>query len=255
MKMKRCVMVLMVGICTLLGSGGIVLAVVARHDVADEKLVSLGTEFTTAGRVIPDGGCTLITPQWAITAAHVAKSIRPGKGKVEFQGREYVVKRVVIHPKANSGQRQPGGVDLALIEFTENVVGVEPSRLYREKDEQGQTAYIVGYGDVGDGKVRPRRSDGRRRAVTNVINDAGPKNIFMKFEKPEAGTDLEGVGGPGDSGGPALVRKDGKTYLVGVSHASMGGKPGRYGVTDIYTRVSSYVDWIDEVVGTKNVAE
>ena len=25
----------------------------------------------------------------------------------------------------------------------------------------------------------------------------------------------------------------------------MGGRPGRYGVVDAYTRVSSYADWID----------
>ena len=101
--------------------------------------------------------------------------------------------------------------------------------------------YIVGYGDVGDGKSRPRRSDGRRRAVTNIINDSGPSKIFVRFDPSNDATELEGIGGPGDSGGPALIKKDGNVYLVGVSHASMGGKPGRYGVTDIYTRVSSYL--------------
>jgi hypothetical protein len=29
----------------------------------------------------------------------------------------------------------------------------------------------------------------------------------------------------------------------------MNGKPGQYGVTDVYVRVSSYAAWIDETIG------
>jgi secreted trypsin-like serine protease len=28
----------------------------------------------------------------------------------------------------------------------------------------------------------------------------------------------------------------------------MNGKPGTYGVVDVYTRISSYVDWIDMTI-------
>ncbi len=250
MNTKRCAMLSVAAIYPLLASAGAGFAVVGRHDVSDERLVSLGKEFSATGRVIPDGSCTLIAPQWAITAAHVARSIRPGTGRVAFLGREYVVKRVVMHPKGKSRRQGPGGVDLALIEFKEDVADVTPTPLYRETDEEGGTAYIAGFGDIGDGKKRPVRSDGRCRAVTNVIHEVDADHIFMKFDPPPGGTELEGVGGPGDSGGPAYVRQDGKAYLVGVSHASMGGKPGRYGTTDIYMRVSSQLDWIDKTAGT-----
>ena len=39
---------------------------------------------------------------------------------------------------------------------------------------------------------------------------------------------------------------NGRPVLVGVSSASMNGKPGTYGVVDVYTRISSYVDWIEK---------
>ncbi len=38
-------------------------AVVARHDVADAKLLELGAKFTAVGQVLPDGVGTLIAPR------------------------------------------------------------------------------------------------------------------------------------------------------------------------------------------------
>jgi hypothetical protein len=84
--------------------------------------------------------------------------------------------------------------------------------------------------------------------LTDVVDDAGPRRVFMKFDEPPRGSEYEGVGGPGDSGGPAFLRKNGLLVLVGVSTASMNGKPGQYGVTDVYVRVCSFVAWIDRTI-------
>jgi len=62
---------------------------------------------------------------------------------------------------------------------------------------------------------------------------------------------LEGISGPGDSGGPTLI----DLCVAGVSSAQRvvidvddegreTGGPGRYGVIEVYTRVSSYLPWI-----------
>lgn len=220
-------------------------AVVIRHDKSDVDAVRLGEEFAAVGRVIPDGGCTLITPSWAVTAAHVGRSMKAGT-KVDFAGKEYTVKRVIVHPDGTGPPGRPPEVDLALVEFTTAVEGVEPVSIYTKNDELGKTLYIVGYGDFGNPKAALKRTDGKRRAVTNVVDDAGPRRVFMGFDEPPKGTEFEGVGGPGDSGGPALLRENKKLYLVGVSSGSMNGKPGQYGVIDVYTRVGSYTDWIKE---------
>lgn len=222
-------------------------AVVIRHDRPDADALALGRRFAAAGRIMPDGGCTLIAPSWAVTAAHVAARLRPGS-LVEFEDTPYAVKRVIAHPDASAPAGAPPDVDLALIEFTARVEGVEPVSLYAGRDELGRQAVIVGYGDFGVAGVLFQRTDGKRRAVTNEIDNAGPKRVFMTFDAPPAGSTLEGVGAPGDSGGPAFIEADGRLLLVGVSSASMNGKPGTYGVVDVYTRISSYVDWIERTI-------
>ncbi|MFH1110738.1 MAG: trypsin-like serine protease [Planctomycetota bacterium] len=224
-------------------------ATAVRHDRSDGAVLELGAKFPAVGQVLPDGGCTLVAPHWVITAAHVAASIPKEGGRVRFEGREYPVARIILHPEAKVEPGRPPEVDLAMVELASPVEGVNPLPLFRGDDELGRQAAIVGFGDIGDGRSAPRHADGRRRAVTNVVSDAGPRRLFFHFDEPPAGTDLEGVGAPGDSGGPVLLEVDGKAYVAGVSSASGGGKPGRYGVDDIYTRVSRYLGWIDQAVG------
>ena len=222
-------------------------AIVIRHDKADAAALKLGEGFAAVGRVLPDGGCALVAQAWAITAAHVAASLGPG-AQVAFGDRTATVKRAVLHPEGTAQRGVPPEVDLALLELGAAVEGVAPLLLYRGRAELDATMVIVGYGDFGTPHGPLTRTDGRRRAATNVVVDAGPRRLFMKFDAPPDGTSLEGVGGPGDSGGPALVDVGGKWQVAGISSASMDGRPGQYGVTDVYTRVGSYFEWIDGVV-------
>ena len=220
-------------------------AIIIRHDQSDTASLQLAERFAAAGRVLPDGGCTLIAPTWVVTAAHVAVPLRP-PSRVQFGDKTYATKRVVPHPEGASAPRgTPPDVDLALIELAEPAEGIDPLPLYRDRNELGKTAFIVGYGDFGIAGQPFQRSDGRRRAATNVIDDAGPIRLFLKFDPPPGGTALEGIGGPGDSGGPLIIEQGGRLYLAGISSASMNGKPGAYGVTDVYIRISSYAGWID----------
>jgi hypothetical protein len=229
-------------------------AIVGRHDRDDDAYVQLGKEYRCVCRVARDGQGVLIGPHWVLTAAHVAQPVTAGKDVVHFGDRDFRVKRVVIHPGGHATGDRPPEDDVALLELQKAVKHVRPAQLYREHDEVGKTIVVAGYGDVGDGRSKPRRGDGRLRAARNVITEAGPKRIFFTFDAPPAGDPLEGVSGPGDSGGPALYEQDGRLYTVGISQASANGRPGRYGVTEVYMRVSSYVDWIAGVVGPDQIA-
>lgn len=223
-------------------------AVIIQHNKSDADALKLGLRFAAAGTVIPDGGCTLIHPRWVATAAHVAHMLKTGKHKVRIADQEYGIDLIVVHPDGQPMPNRPPEVDLALMRLAKEVdEAVKPVLLYRKTDEENKTVIVVGSGDVGDGLSRPKRSDGKRRAATNVVERVDENRIFIDFDEPPAGTKLEGVGGPGDSGGPLFLEVDDQTYLVGVSSGSIG-REGRYGLTDVYTRVSTWAKWIDETI-------
>jgi hypothetical protein len=81
--------------------------------------------------------------------------------------------------------------------------------------------------------------------------------LRFTFDSPDSSnaTDLEGISGPGDSGGPAYIKRDGILYVIGVSSGqdsrpSKTHKQGSYGVFEYYVRVSHFSDWIRSVTGT-----
>jgi hypothetical protein len=122
--------------------------------------------------------------------------------------------------------------------------------LYDGRDERGKIAVLVGHGMAGVGNSTDRADDGRRRAATNRVEQADPLMLVFTFDAPPAGTDLEGIPGRGDSGGPALIDVNGQTCIAGVSSAGGPGAngPGTYGARDYFVRVSSHVAWIRKVM-------
>jgi hypothetical protein len=93
-------------------------------------------------------------------------------------------------------------------------------------------------------------TDGRLRQVTNRVDDVEASWLRLRFDAPPDGTALEGVGGEGDSGGPALLRVGAELRVAGVSsRQDHDGPLGTYGCIEHYARVSPHVTWIRSVVG------
>ncbi len=228
-----------------------------RHDRPDSAYVALAAPYQGLVHLNlgkpggpADGEGTLIAPRWVLTAAHVAGELRSGH-RVSIGSKLYSVDTVLAHPNWRDG----GPNDLALVRLAAPVLDAQPVPLWRGRDELGRRITIVGYGDFGTGLSGPIANDGRIRAATNCIDRATDPWLIFTFDPPDSPntTPFEGVSGPGDSGGPAFLEFDATIYLAGISSGqssrATGGKPGRYGVVEYYTRVSSYVRWITGIIG------
>jgi hypothetical protein len=230
-------------------------AIVVRHDVEDTAFLEYAKRFPAVAAVRCAGGScglgaesTLIDPRWLLTAAHVATDLRRGD-TAEIGGTVYSIERVVRHPDWQS--EADVHVDIALVELARPVAGVAPVPLYSGTDEVGMLAVFVGRGGTGTGLTGPVTEDQRLRAATNRVESVvGDSLLRFRFDSPGEPdvTELEGISGPGDSGGPAFIERDGALYLIGVGVGQnarpANGKRGHYKVLELYTRVSAFAAWV-----------
>jgi len=161
----------------------------------------------------------------------------------------YPIERVVLHPDWRS--EVDIYVDIALLKLARPVAGIAPVPLYSDTDEVGMLAIFVGRGGTGTGLTGPVREDLRLRAATNRVESVvGDSLLRFRFDSPGEPdvTELEGISGPGDSGGPAFIERDGALYVVGVSVGQnarpANGNRGHYKVLELYTRVSAFAGWL-----------
>jgi secreted trypsin-like serine protease len=228
--------------------------IVIRHDRDDKAYLAAAGDFPSLVLIHGQGGHgTLIASSWVLTAAHVVHRLVPGH-RVTVAGREIAVRQVRLHPGWRTPQTNRVD-DLALLELAEPVARIEPTEIYRRRDEAGRAVTFAGRGGFGngrDGLARFRESSPLLRKATNRVERVDDRWLVFRFDPPESATDLEGISGPGDSGGPAFLEVDGKRYLAGVSSWQddrIQGLAGVYGVLEHYARVSSYAEWIDSVIG------
>ncbi len=251
------------------GLGGLALAmaagsqaIVVRHDIPDSAYRADERDHPAVFALYrsPKGyrNCvaTLIHERWAVTAAHclgkaISEATATGKAgyRVEIAGRDATIDRLVLHPdSAMTLPPKPDWTDIALLRFAEPVRGVRPVALHDGKDEVGRTVALPGWGRLGNGVDALTGEDGRFRIARNRVDSASQLYIDWKFDDPRQGraVKLEGISGPGDSGGPALVRKGRGWATLGVSshQDTLGGPEGRYGVVERYVRISAVLPWI-----------
>ena len=238
-----------------------VAGIVVRHDVDESRFLALAERF---GSIVADVSCgdgscglgaesTLIDSKWLLTAAHVANDLKPGD-PAKIGDRIYRIDRVVLNPDWH--RESDVRVDIALVHLAEPVTGVTPARLYTDTDEVGLIVTFVGRGGTGTGLTGPVEEDLRLRAATNRVERLAYDGSVLRFRFDAPGdadvTELEGISGTGDSGGPAFLERDGVLYVIGVSTAQSArptnGQRGRYGVLEFYTRVSAYAAWIRSVL-------
>ena len=232
--------------------------IVTRHDVSEEKflvnpqdypnVVQLNLKDAT-GIVQMEG--TFIHKDWIITAAHGLNSVEE-KQTIKLFDSLYVIKQIVVYPTWEGFED-----DIALIQLDRKIHEVCPIPLYKNLDELNKEITIVGRGWSGTGKTGIKNNDQKLRRATNRIDSTSTHWLKFRFDEPNNPnvTELEGISGPGDSGGPAFIEFEGQNFLAGISSNQLNEKisieEGHYGVTEYYTRVSKYIEWIDDVITGK----
>lgn len=224
-------------------------AIVMRHDVPQEYYSASLKDFPALARFYIDGAHgVLIEPTWVLTAAHTTFCTDPGT-TILVGGAKVKVKKRYVHPDHKPGVSH----DIALIELDARGSNIKPALLYEGNNEKGKIITFIGAGDAGNGlegvTIPHYENNGVLRKAQNTVETAEGPLLVFKFHQGEEALPLEGIGGGGDSGGPAFI-KNGDDYLVlGVSsRGEFGSTIGMYGNLEYYSRVSYFNDWINDVI-------
>jgi len=272
MRMPRIPPMLLPGLSLALLVALPVNAVIIRHDTGYGEYYAREYDFPAVFPLEADerhGSCiaTLIAPSWAITAAHCLRETalqqyldqqRPYP--VEVAGQSVQVTRAVPHHYYPRGPAIGGpDVDLALLELDRALGVPRPMPLYRGAGEQGRVMTFLGWGFHALGSGGRFMNDGQFRQARNRVLHAGQRLRF-RFDDPGSkdaeALPLEGLPGTGDSGGPALLRHEGRWHLAGVAVGELAREAGNgeelrqglYGAEVLYERLSRHQQWIDSII-------
>ena len=167
----------------------------------------------------------------------------------------------VIGRYSHSNYKLGGKHDISLLKLSKPIQDALPAKLFDGKSERGMVTWFIGAGGSGTGlqgqTIGYKENKGVLRKAQNKITDVTESDIVFKFERGSEGEPLEGVSGNGDSGGPAYIERSGQYDLVGISSRANSWflDVGEYGVTELYTRVSTYKDWVTQVINANDESE
>lgn len=211
-------------------------------------------------------GGSLINNRYVLTAAHCIRTppslfltlekVRLGEHNLRSDSDganpvDYGIDKSIVHEDYRS-QRN----DIALIRLDKNVVftdNIKPICLpqlasLRSATFERKYPFVVGWGETSlDGPS----SDVLLQVQVPVVDNESCKKSYAKHGAVITESQIcagEKKGGKdscrGDSGGPLMLPQTGAYYQIGI--ISFGYKCAEPGYPGVYTRVTSYLDWISD---------
>ncbi|XP_055586917.1 transmembrane protease serine 9-like [Uranotaenia lowii] len=207
-------------------------------------------------------GAALLNEKFFITAAHCFKFFDPIAvvtgidDATDALADSYPISRIIKHKDYDPRTKQN---DIALVEVEKPVKlnqNVQPICLYTRSIDLPVTTIltIMGWGQDNTDNSSNQLLKGAVRPVLRSAcqtNYTLPKRSVKLSENQLCAQGFETENGvltdacQGDSGGPLVLEEKSKFHLVGI--VSYGAACGTERFPGIYTRISSYLDWIIDI--------
>ncbi|XP_073978745.1 venom protease-like isoform X3 [Rhodnius prolixus] len=216
-------------------------------------------------------GGSLLTERWVLSAAHCAKSYFLGPARWARVGdldistsnddarpqEKRIIERI-LHPD----YKEPAVYnDIALFKLDSNVLlneWVAPICLHTKEEISVAKATVTGWGRLdfaGDVSVKLQEAEVTlvngtecRRLYSQDVGSKIPNGINVQSMicagEREGGKDACS----GDSGGPLVIEVPGNCLKVQVGVTSFGKECGLANSPGVYTKVSNYIPWIENIV-------
>ena len=171
--------------------------------------IALGASATEA---------VLISPRWLLVAGRQAQALKSA-GHVAIGGARHDIATVHLHP---SGA-------LALVFLRTAVADIEPSPVYRSRDENGKAVAFVGHGR------------GAARAAINTVDRVEANSLSLRVKPLAEASDLQGALSADEVGAPLFIEVSEEPFVAGIA---LDAGPE----WQTFARLSSYAAWIDDSI-------
>lgn len=217
--------------------------------VVDSKYVEYGSKFDYIGELcgiytnntIFCGSAVVIKENTVLTAAHVVKDYK--SCHVKIKDKTYEINKVIPHEDFD--KKIYGLGDIAIC-FVKDPIKLDfyPD-LYSDEDELDKVCSIAGCGLTGTFLTGSNKSDSKKRAGSNVIDNIyGDLLICSVTKEDKRKTSLEILIASGDSGGGLFIGDK----LAGINSCILANRNDKsissYDKESGHTRISKYREWI-----------